>query len=261
MPRLSVDIDLTYLPICARDTALTDIRTSLAAIAEALRRTVPGVHVRLVESDAPKRLLDQSGARNKVEPSVVIRGSLMPPVESALCLAAQESYELFVEVSRLDSAELYGGKICAALDRQHPRDLFDIMHLQAAGPISDQIRQAFVAYLAGHRRPISELLMPNSKAIKDLFANHFVGMTDEPVELADLEDARKQLFEWAATALSENERRFLLSIKQSEPDWTLLPFEGLDQWPAIQWKLHNIRQMSARTHKAALSRLRNVRDI
>jgi hypothetical protein len=135
------------------------------------------------------------------------------------------------------------------------------MHLQAARPISDQIRQAFVAYLAGHRRPISELLMPNSKAIKDLFANHFVGMTDEPVELADLEDARKQLFEWAATALSENERRFLLSIKQSEPDWTLLPFEGLDQWPAIQWKLHNIRQMSARTHKAALSRLRNVLDI
>jgi predicted nucleotidyltransferase component of viral defense system len=135
MPRLSVDIDLTYLPISARDTALTDIRTSLATIAEALRRTVPGVRVKLVESDAPKLLVDQSGARIKVEPSVVIRGSLMPPVESALCLAAQKSYELYVEIRRLDSAELYAGKICAALDRQHPRDLFDIMHLQAAGPI------------------------------------------------------------------------------------------------------------------------------
>ena len=203
MPRLSVDIDLTYLPISARDTALTDIRTSLAAIAEALRRTVPGVHVKLVESDAPKLLVNQSGARIKVEPSIVIRGALVPTVESALCLAAQESYELFVEIRRLDSAELYGGKICAALDRQHPRDLFDIMHLQAAGPIPEQIRQAFVAYLAGHRRPIAELLMPNSKAIEDLFANHFVGMTDEPIELADLEVARKQLFEWAATALSK----------------------------------------------------------
>jgi hypothetical protein len=99
---------------------------------------------------------------------------------------------------------------------------------------SSSIVRATHVYLAGHRRPISELLIPNSKAIKDLFANHFVGMTDEPVELADLEDARKQLFEWAATALSENERRFLLSIKQGEPDWTLLPFEGLDQWLAIQ---------------------------
>jgi hypothetical protein len=86
-------------------------------------------------------------------------------------------------------------------------------------------------------------------------------MTDEPVKLADLEDARTQLFEWAATALSENERRFLLSIKQGEPDWTLLPFDGLDQWPAIQWKLHNIRQMSSRTHKAALTRLRDVLEI
>ena len=100
--------------------------------------------------------------------------------------------------------------------------------------------------------------MPNSKAIEDLFANHFVGMTDEPVELADLEAARTQLFEWAATALSENERRFLLSIKQGEPDWALLPFEGLDQWPAIQWKLHNVRQMSARSHKKASDRLRDA---
>lgn len=136
MPRLSVDIDLTYLSISDRATALTDIRTQLAAIAEALRRTVPGVNIQLVEGDAPKLLVDQSGARIKVEPSIVIRGSLVPPVSSELCTAAQEAYELFVEIQRLDSADLYAGKLCAALDRQHPRDLFDIMHLQAAGPIS-----------------------------------------------------------------------------------------------------------------------------
>jgi len=94
-----------------------------------------------------------------------------------------------------------------------------------------------------------------------LFANHFAGMTEQPIELSDLEAARAQLFEWAATALTGNERRFLLSIKQGEPDWTLLPFEGLDRWPAIQWKLHNIRQMSERMHKAALSRLREVLEI
>ena len=83
-------------------------------------------------------------------------------------------------------------------------------------------------------------------------------MTEEPVELADLEAASTQLFEWAASALNENKRRFLLSIKQGEPDWSLLPFEGLDRWPAIQWKLHNIRQMSTRSHKKALDRLRKV---
>jgi hypothetical protein len=261
MPRLSVDIDLTYLPLSDRETALDHIRAQLAAIAEGLKRTVPGANVQLAEGDTPKLLVDKSGARVKIEPSVVIRGSLVPPVSSELCPPAQEAYEVFVEVQRLDSADLYAGKLCAALDRQHPRDLFDVMHLQAAGPIPDSIRLAFVAYLAGHRRPIAELLQPNRNPIEDLFANHFAGMTEEPVELADLEDARTQLFEWAASALNENERRFLLSIKQGEPDWALLPFEGLDKWPAIQWKLHNIRQMSARSHKQALDRLTEVLEL
>ena len=260
MPRLSIDIDLTYLPVSDRDTALADIRAQLAAIADALKRTVPGVNVQLVEGAAPKLFVNRSDARVKIEPSVVIRGSLVPPVQSELCEAAQEAYELFVEIPRLDSADLYAGKLCAALDRQHPRDLFDVMHLQAAGAIPDSIRRAFVAYLAGHRRPIAELLQPNRKPIEDLFANHFAGMTEEPVELVELEAARTQLFEWAASALTDNERRFLLSIKQGEPDWSLLPFEGLDQWPAIQWKLHNIRQMSARSYKQALARLRAILD-
>ena len=56
------------------------------------------------------------------------KGSLFPPVESDICPAAQEAYELSVRVQRLDIADLYGGKLCAALDRQHPRDLFDIRH-------------------------------------------------------------------------------------------------------------------------------------
>ena len=123
MPRLSVDIDLTYLPVSDRDTALTDIRSQLATIAEGLKQTVPGTNVQLVEGDAPKLLVEKAGARIKVEPSVVIRGSLVPPVTSALCSAAQEGYELFVEIQRLDSPDLYAGKLCAALDRQHPRDL------------------------------------------------------------------------------------------------------------------------------------------
>lgn len=261
MPRLSVDIDLTYLPVSDRDTALTDIRAQLSAIAAVLERTVPGINVQLAAGDAPKLFLEKSAARIKVEPSVVTRGSLVSPVLSELCPTAQQAYEIFVELQCLDLPDLYAGKLCAALDRQHPRDLFDVMHLQAAGPIPDSIRQAFVAYLAGHRRPIAELLQPNRKSIEDLFANHFAGMTGEPVELAKLEAARTQLFEWAASALTENERRFLLSIKQGEPDWALLPFEGLDRWPAIQWKVYNIGRMNIHSHRKSVERLRKVLGI
>ncbi|MGC1955853.1 MAG: nucleotidyl transferase AbiEii/AbiGii toxin family protein [Gammaproteobacteria bacterium] len=261
MPRLSVDIDLTFLPISDRDAALVEIRSRLATIAEEIRRTIPRVRIQLTEGDTPRLLVGTPDARVKVEPCVVIRGSLFPPVACDLCPTAQETYELFVQVQRLDTADLYGGKLCAALDRQHPRDLFDIMNLQAAGEIRDEIRHAFVAYLAGHRRPIAELLAPKRNPIEDLFAHHFSGMTERPIELDELEAARTQLFQWVATALTENERRFLLSIKQGKPDWEQLPLEALDKWPAIQWKLYNIQQMSARSHKAALTRLRDVLGI
>jgi hypothetical protein len=60
------------------------------------------------------------------------------------------------------------------------------------------------------------------------------------------------------TALSENERKFLLSVKQGKPDWSLIPFEHIQQLPAIQWKLRNVQRMSANAHKTALDRLRHV---
>jgi len=42
MPRLSVDIDLTYLPVSDRDTALDDIRTRVAAIGKERKTAAPG---------------------------------------------------------------------------------------------------------------------------------------------------------------------------------------------------------------------------
>lgn len=77
----------------------------------------------------------------------------------------------------------------------------------------------------------------------------------------ELEAVRKALFAWVRKALTENERKFLLSIKTGKPDWNLMPFEGLERFPAIQWKLHNITRMSTRTHQAALNRLRDVLEL
>lgn len=262
MPRLSVDIDLTYLPISSRKDALKDIHTHLANIAKMVNEDIPNVDVRIDKEDsAPKLYVSNQGVLIKVEPNIVIRGSLLPPVSCDLCSAAQESYDIFADIQRLDTPEIYAGKLCAALDRQHPRDLFDVMLLLADGPIPDIIRQAFVAYLAGHRRPIADILQPKYQSIEEEFANQLVGMAEIPVEMKNLEDARAQLFEWAANSLSENERRFLLSIKQGEPDWSLLPFKGLDRWPAIQWKLLNIRKMDNHRREKAITRLREVLQI
>ncbi|HED19660.1 MAG TPA: nucleotidyl transferase AbiEii/AbiGii toxin family protein [Gammaproteobacteria bacterium] len=262
MPRLSVDIDLTFLAVTDRDTALTGITEGLATIGEEIRRTIPQVQVRSTGTGAPKLQVATPHARIKIEPSPISRGCLFPPVERDLCQTAQDEYELFVRVQRLSTGDLYGGKFCAALDRQHPRDLFDIKQLQDnTGEIADDIRQAFVVYLAGHRRPMAELLAPNTKSIEQLYTHHFAGMTTHAIRLDELEATREHMFEWVRTVLSENERTFLLSIKQGEPDWSLMPFDNIQQLPAIQWKIRNVKRMSAHAHKAALDRLRNVLDL
>ncbi|HEX23280.1 MAG TPA: hypothetical protein ENH21_07600 [Chromatiales bacterium] len=107
---------------------------------------------------------------------------------------------------------------------------------------------------------MAELLAPNAKTIEQLYTHHFAGMTAHAIELDELEAARKQLFSWVRTALTENERKFLLSIKQGEPDWSLMPFDHIQELPAIQWKLRNIKRMSELTHATALDRLRDFRS-
>ncbi len=260
LSRVSVDIDLTYLPITDRKTALNSIHCGMIDIAEKIRQAIPQSHIQLPDGTI-KLQVSLLNSQIKIETNTIARGSLLKPVECDICSKAQEQFEKFVRVRRLAVADLYGSKICAALDRQHPRDLFDVMLLQREGAIPDIIRQAFVVYLAGHNRPMAELLAPNIKPIEYLFEQHFSGMTEQPVTLNDLESARVQLFDWVIHSLSEKERKFLLSIKQGDPDWTLLPFKGLDKLPAIQWKLHNIRLMDADAHNFALNRLRNLLEV
>jgi hypothetical protein len=258
MPRLSVDIDLTYLPFNSYDEAVPQIRSELFALASKLERQIPGASVEPTAGPTPKLLVRTAVASIKIEPNVVVRGNLLPTVESELCPAASRDFELFLRVRRLASAELYAGKLCAALDRQHPRDFFDVKLMLRSGAIPDETRQAFVAYVAGHRRPMAEILAPRPQPLAAAFENQFVGMAADRVTLAELEAAREHLFAWVVEALTAAERHFLLSVKRGEPDWGLLPFPDLPRWPAIQWKLQNIRQMDATGQAAATERLQNV---
>jgi len=140
----------------------------------------------------------------------------------------------------LDSDELYASKLVAALDRQHPRDLFDIMLMNQNGGINPRMRRAFVVYLAGHNRPMHELLPPIPHDIKSAYENEFVGMTAEPTNIDDLETTRKLLFAELPVSLDAAERKFLLSIHRLEPDWELLEIAGIEDLPAIKWKLKNL---------------------
>lgn len=259
MPRLSVDIDLTYLPLEPRDATLANIGEALQRIATAVRKTIPGVIVQGVRTKgaehSSKLTVGTAAATIKIEPNLVLRGTVYAPVERELCERAESLFEISAPANTLSVADLYGGKICAALDRQHPRDLFDVKILMESESVTDEIRTAFVIYLASNNRPMSELLAPNLKDFRQVFEQEFAGMTDTEVGYEELVAVRERLVETIKNTMSENEKQFLVSVKQGQPDWDLVPVTGVEHLPAIQWKLVNIRRMDKKKQIEALTKL------
>jgi hypothetical protein len=125
-------------------------------------------------------------------------------------------------VRTLAAAEIYGGKICAALDRQHPRDLFDIKLLLEDEGLTDTIRKSFIVHLVSHDRPMAELLDPNFADLKTAFTADFEGMTLIKVSPEELEEARARLVKAVREGMTDKERRFILSVKKGDPDWELI---------------------------------------
>ena len=184
MPRLSVDIDLAYLPVEDRQTSLTNIDKTLAAIATAIEQHIAGASVRAsflkVTGKRYKLLVWQGEISVKIEVSPVLRGSVYPAEFGELSARARAAFG-FARVKLLSFEDLYAGKLCAALDRQHPRDLYDVQLLLDNEGINEQMKNAFLVYLMGHNRPMAELLEPTPQEIGPLYRAEFEDMTYEPI--------------------------------------------------------------------------------
>ena len=216
LPRLSVDIDLNYLPITGRDDAISGIRTALNELSRDIKTLLPSTAVN-AKSPGEKNsalIVSAAGAQVTIEPNLVLRGSVFAPEERELCRAAQEELQATVICRVLSFADLYGGKICAALDRQHPRDLFDVKLLLENEGITDDVRGAFVVYLASHNRPMHELLEPSLLDFRQAFNGEFSGMTRSVVSYAELASAREDLIRSIQRSLTAEERSFLISVKE-----------------------------------------------
>lgn len=260
-PRLSVDIDLVYLPVEDRTTTLRGIDAALQRIAVRIRRALPGLQVREQRPAGQKLVVKlgvraPGGAEVTIEPNTVLRGVLHPAADLKFSPKAVRLFGRSVTMRVVSLPDLYGGKLCAALDRQHPRDLFDVHGLLLNEGLTDDIRRAFVVFLASHDRPMNELLTPNRKDLKQVYADQFRGMILDPVPLAVLEETREQLITRINAELTMNEREFLLSLKRMEPKWELLGLPGIERLPGPQWKLYNLRKMEATKRQAAEIQLR-----
>ncbi len=257
MPRLSVDIDLVYLPMNPRKEALQEISDSLLRIQENILRLLPDTRIYKKAAGLLTMGLIVSGlgATVKIEPNTTIRGTVYPTTKYRLCKKGEDLFELSVEVRSLVMEELYAGKICAALDRQHPRDIFDLKLLYENEGITESTRKAFIVYLISHNRPMSELLNPNFTDISTAFEQEFRAMVTEVIELVELLGIRERLFTEIGGILTDTERQFLLSFKSMNPDWDLLGLPGIEELPAVKWKLLNLKKMSRNKHLEAMRKL------
>ncbi|SRR6056297_2210282 len=262
MPRLSVDIDLTYLPKVQRQEALAGISDGLKALSKKVIKGMPETSIEEktgAEDNLVKKLMiRKDSALVKIEPNQVIRGCLSAPETKTLCKRAGRVFEKYVEANTLSFAEIYGSKICAALDRQHPRDIFDIMLLLNNEGITENVRKAFIVFLISHNRPIAELLKPNLKDMQTVFNREFDGMTIDKVSCPQLLKTRKDLLKIINAVLTENERFFLLSFKQMTPKWELLGVKDAKDMPAVRWKMENLTKMNKDKHKCSTEKLKKV---
>jgi predicted nucleotidyltransferase component of viral defense system len=263
MPRLSVDIDLIYLPVEDRATSLQAIEGALLRIAGRIKFGIPGARVtetRTRGENALTRLLVASGqAQIKIEVTPVIRGCVYPVSTRQVAPRVEAAFG-FAEMQLVSFADLYAGKLVAALDRQHPRDLFDVRDLLRNEGVDDALRQAFAVYMISHDRPMAEVLSVRPKDLGVEFARGFAGMTEEPITIAELEAARTDLARVIVGDMPDAHRRLLLSVEEGAPDWTLLAIDGVPALPAVQWRLQNIRSLDAARRAGNVAELARVLD-
>lgn len=164
----------------------------------------------------------------------------------------------YVQMQLLSFEDLYAGKLCAALDRQHPRDLFDIRLLMQNEGMTERVKDAFLVYVLSHPRPMSALLAPRAKDIRKIYENEFVGMTWETVPLDAQLETREKMTRRLHALMSVKDREFLLSVKRGDANWQDFSIPHAVNLPAVRWKLHNLAQMSASKRMDALRRLEAV---
>ncbi len=250
MPRLSVDLDLVFRSHApTRSLALAQIDEVLHDVAAKLKKA--NVQSYFLSSNQPdveetKLLIRDGNLQVKVEVNTVLRGTVYPVRTASLTQKAREVLKADIDLPIVSFEDLYAGKLVAALDRQHPRDLFDVMQLYMHEGLTPGIRRAFVVYLVSHNRPIHEVLFPRYHDIRQDYEHTFRGMTTDEVGLDALLNVRDRLAHELPRFLDESERGFLISVAKNKPNWDILGMDHVKDMPAVLWKLRNINDLASR---------------
>ena len=263
LPRLSVDIDLLYLPLESREQALGNIKAALARIADRIKTSIRGTKVidtTRLQNNSLSLLVETEGLRIKIELSPVIRGCVFPPVRMEVRKIVEQTFA-YAEMQVASHPDLYDGKLCAALDRQHPRDLFDVKLLLENEGLTEELRKTFIIFLISHHRPMHELLAPSPKDIRKDYLNEFAAMAQIEVAVEELEAVREKMVKLINESLTQEEKKFLLSFKNKQPEWDLLGMPNVKDvavLPSVRWKMINLEKLERDKHHVLFQKLSSV---
>ena len=226
LPRYSVDIDLTYIPLADRKKSIDDINFHLKSISEKARKAFPGMHI-IPNYSTCKLLCEYRGKQVKVEVNQtkrgIVGGELM---HLPLCEKAQDEFQVYCIADIVPVSLLYGGKVAAALSRQHPRDLFDVKYMTV--PLKD-CREGLIFCLLGS---------------DEALANQFVGMTETPFTYEEFEETRNRLIANVNSLMTDADRRFLVSFEYGKPEWDNYEFAHFKDYPSVKWKFLNLQKLA-----------------
>ena len=262
LPRLSIDIDLTYLPIANRDQSLAEIDEALRRIGARIKSVMKGITI-TESAPATQHTINKLILRTpdrvqiKIEVTPVLRGCVYDPETMTVCSKAEDQFG-FAEISVLSFADLYAGKILATLDRQHPRDLFDVHQLLENEGIDDEMRTALIVYLISHDHSPHTLLSPAARDITHDYERNFLGLTEEDITLETLLDTRTVLVDNITSNMPEDHKHFLVSFYRRKPEWSRLGLDGLDQLPAVRWRELNLDKAGDKTRVDMVRKLEKV---
>jgi predicted nucleotidyltransferase component of viral defense system len=261
MPRLSVDIDLTFVPFSdSRNEDLDKIRQSLKLVQNRLKNTFPNIRFedeKRAEEEL-KLLCTKDNATVKVEVNQINRGLISPTFTKILCHRAEEEFDRFCEIKTVSVGQLWGGKLNAALERQHPRDIFDVKSMLQEVGFTEEIKQGFLFFLLCGKRPIDEVLNPNFANQRVIFDSQFSGMTNEEFTYEEFEKIRKELVSMIQKSLTDSEKEFLLSFVSGNPNWKDFDYS---RYPAIKWKQLNINKLKQENSSKFSESVRKLADL
>jgi predicted nucleotidyltransferase component of viral defense system len=254
LPRLSVDIDLTYLEKGNRDESLSKIKQAMQSIQTDLQKQGFTVSESQKNGVLTRILVSNKETQIKIETTPVMRETVHVPSMQTVTSSVEEQFG-FAEINMLDFNDLYAGKLCAALDRQHPRDLYDVKLLLENEGISEELKNTFLVYLISSPRPMVELIKPNLKTLQEVYEKEFETMTSSHVPLEQLVETREQLISTLNNMLTDFDKRFLLDIKRGTVDWANFYYPHVEQLPAVAWKLINLDKMKPQARNSAHNKL------